>query len=409
MRYLSAPCSPTCSTLNSGLPPTTAANWLGSLLPQVSSIQVPPMTTIQRGTGTYWQDSDFRLVLNLQATRLSGAGAFCGAALTAPGLYPIEVQQNDGTRDATKTASLWQFMCERRGTIFYNEIPVGAVDGTPSDTIASNPLFPASNATTGGLVFFLSVQGSESTSANNHYGVRIFDSANLNTRGSTFPYPSGALPADPTGLTVVSDQGMYIEGNYNSTNWYPAAVIADTINVLSQGWEVPSATVIGGINVANDRKSVSPSDATGLGATRVVPGTDGNTSGQCGNNSTCPSFTTTTALTINAALISGIADFANTSGVTDNTTYNGGLENYLRFHESWTGKQLNYSGSFVTLGFPQHQTNDWACGSGVTCAIYDPPTRVWNYDTRFNTVTNLPPLTPKVTYIQQDLYTRFYK
>jgi|GEM_PF-578428 len=523
------------------VPATTIANYLGSVSPGVRNIQVPTLDTIQRGSGTFWQSSDLRLVLNLTATKLS---AFCSATLISPGLFPIEVQDSAGNRDMTKTTSLWQFMCERRGAIFYNEIPTGAVDGTPNDTLASDPtkykpqfahankvyrrvgedtngdgivdsnatggatnsdrnydtcpvytnsasiparpfwvpddcdsfflggtggtpvawnqrywgaptnprfptaqqtsssswfsdndyrrggfynrregrwitmlsvniralidwneakgfpLFPTSNATSGGLVFFLTVQGSESNSANNHYGVRIFDSADLNTRGSTFPYP---LPADPTGLTVVSDQGMYIEGNYNSKDWYPAAVIADTINVLSQGWEVPSATSIGGVKVANDRKSVSPSNDTGLGTTRVVPDSDGNTSGSCPNGG-CTSFTTATALNLNAALISGIADY-----VGNNTIYNGGLENYLRFHESWTDRTLNYLGSFVTLGYPRHQTNGWACGSGDPCYIYDPPNRNWDYDTKFNTVANLPPLTPKFTYIQQDLYTRFYK
>lgn len=111
-------------------------------------------------------------------------------------------------------------------------------------------LFPlettAATTTDGGLVFFLSVQATDSTTtpppANRRYGVRIFDAANLNTRGSTFPRPN---PADPTGLTVVSDQAIHVQGNYNYyptmtlATKLPVAVMGDTINILSQAWEVP--------------------------------------------------------------------------------------------------------------------------------------------------------------------------
>lgn len=41
--------------------------------------------------------------------------------------------------------------------------------------------------------------------------------------------------------------------------------------------------------------------------------------------------------------------------------------------------------------------------------LYDPPDRPWDYDIDFNQVERLPPLTPKITYVQQLLYTRFYK
>src|SRR5262249_10113536 len=80
-------------------------------------------------------------------------------------------------------------------------------------------LFSPGDNSDGGIVFFLSVQADDSTTvpapAGSHYGVRIFDSAKLNTSGSTFPTPN---PDDPTGLTVASDQAVYVEGNYN---YYP--------------------------------------------------------------------------------------------------------------------------------------------------------------------------------------------
>lgn len=520
------------------VPQATLSGYLGSMLAGVSPMQTPSMNSIARGgeDAVYWDRADLRIVLRLdqgQAAINFGAADLCPAqpgvrpaAPWSPALFPIEVQNASGAQDPVKTTALRRFMCERRGAIFYNDIPNGAVAGTPNDALAINranytppfggttndrvyrrigedtngdgivdttingivsnsdrnrdicpisvnnpapaaitrpwwvmedcpwpyeipitsggpgtatpdapasswfqdmdyrrggfynrregkwiymlnvnmralidwnefnggPLFAPNDSSDGGLVIFLSVQGPSSLAAANNYGVRIFDSADLNTRGGSFPWPA---PADPTGLTVVSDQAIYIQGNYNHVQKYPAAIIGDAINVLSQGWEVPAAGPI-----PNDRKSMS-----GSLATRAVPAADGTTGSGAGCGvGGCANFTTATALGVNAAFISGIGPAPGGNGV-----YNGGLENYPRFHESWTGRRLNYLGSFVSLGLPQHQNNNWACGSGGPCNIYDPPDRFWDYDTAFNNVAWLPPLTPRVTYVEQRLYTRFYK
>lgn len=269
-----------------------------------------------------------------------------------------------------------------------------------------DPLFDHTDSSNGGLVFFLSVQGSESASEYNGYGVRVFDSADLNTLGGTFTWP--VSEGDPTGLTVVSDQAIYIEGNYNSVNKYPAAVIGDAVNVLSQGWEVPTGPLTDPLD--NDRKSTADL-STGY---RDVPAQDNfvrnaaytstthtNTLPPSG---TAGSFSGSSSLRVNAAFISGIDAAPEGTGY-----YNGGLENFPRFLESWDSRTLNYSGSFVTLGTPLHQKNDWAVGSGDSGNVYDPPTRLWDYDTDFNEVEWLPPLTPMITYIQQRMYTRFYQ
>lgn len=266
-----------------------------------------------------------------------------------------------------------------------------------------DPLFDHTDSSNGGLVFFLSVQGPESNDEENGYAVRIFDSADLNTRGGTFPWPASS---DPTGLTVVSDQAILVQGNYNSVHKYPAAVIGDAVNVLSQGWEVP-ITGSGSDPRDNDRKSAADLD-TGR---RDVPTQDGyyrndyngSHSLVCAPNG-CGNFSNSDKLKINAAFLCGVGDAPEGEGY-----YNGGLENFPRFHESWTNRTLNYRGSFVTLGYPLHQANDWAVGSGNSGNVYDPPNRAWDYDTDFNQVENLPPLTPMITYVQQRMYTRFYK
>jgi hypothetical protein len=156
--------------------------------------------------------------------------------------------------------------------------------------------------------------------------------------------------------------------------------------MLSQGWETP----IGGF--PNDQKSVFD-----LGTSyRDVPSNDFPGTG---------SFSSSTDLGINAALLFGIGP--NTMNAD---WYNGGLENFPRFLEGWKGRTMNYRGSFVSLGPAQRKNAHWACGSGTSCfaGVYDPPVRAYDYDGDFNTVEKLPPLTPKIVYVQQLLYTRIF-
>jgi hypothetical protein len=88
--------------------------------------------------------------------------------------------------------------------------------------------------------------------------------------------------------------------------------------------------------------------------------------------------------------------------------YNGGLENYPRFHEDWAGFNLTYSGSFVSLGEPEHVDGPWR-GTGAGFNIYNPPVRLWNFEPGYNNAANLPPLTPRFVYVQQVLFTEDFK
>jgi hypothetical protein len=234
--------------------------------------------------------------------------------------------------------------------------------------------FPPDITTDGGDVIFLSVKGSgaHGTSVgvgSPRYGVRIFGSPNLD-------FAPGA--ADPTGLTVVSDNAVYVEGDYNrgtsnctfgngACPWMPAAFFGDTINVLSNNWS-------GSAVCRNDCQSFQPL------ASRPA-----------------------TSTWIYAAFLGGVDD-------TTNGNYNGGLENYPRFHEDWSPANvtLTYRGSFVSLGIPQHNNGAW-CGTGAACNIYNPPIRNWDYDTNFTNAVNLPPITPRFVTVQQILFTENFR
>jgi hypothetical protein len=408
--------------------------WKGSIVTQLEQISVPQPDIITHA-GVFWQNADLRIALVLnQPGFLPGPPA----GPTMP--HTIEVQTVSGARDVAKTNSLWQFMSDAAwnntagkslypGTmpIFYTDVPdaaggstcmVADPTGCNNNAIAAypaavpnwgtvdriygtvmgaalgnfdlqyrrggfynwrerkwmrllninvadllkwnaehgNPFFAPGDTTDGGLVIYLTVVGTNSA-VNNNYGVRVFGSRSLQ-----FP-PA----ADPTGLTVVSDQAIYVLGDYNSVNWQPAAFIGDSINVLSSNyWPVgcPAGCT------RNDRQS-----NTGL------------TAGTRNSINTA----------VSAAFLGGV-------DTTLGGTYNGGLENYPRFHEDWGGSTLTYQGSFVSLGTPVHVNGAW-CGTGTGCNIYNPPVRTWNYDPRFNDVKNLPPLTPRFVYVQQVLFT----
>ena len=64
----------------------------------------------------------------------------------------------------------------------------------------------------------------------------------------------------------------------------------------------------------------------------------------------------------------------------------------------------------MSLGTAQHKLASWQCGSGDDCldGVYDPPTRAYDYDSDFNNAAKLPPMTPKIVYVQQLLYTRIF-
>ena len=149
------------------------------------------------------------------------------------------------------------------------------------------------------------------------------------------------------GLTVVTNQPMYIKGNYNTVNEKPTSIIADSVNLLSNNW------------------NNSNSD-DGLGSR------------------------TATQTTFNVACVSGI----------DQSTvghYNGGLENYPRLHENWSGVNLNIKGSFVELWNSSVATGAWVYGGSQ----YTAPNRSWTYNTSFNNLANLPPFTPMAVEAQR--------
>lgn len=173
--------------------------------------------------------------------------------------------------------------------------------------------------------------------------------------------------SDPTGLTFVSDQAVYVQGDYNTLNWQPASILADSLNVLSNACLNTNSVI---------HKASGANCNTGNGAAKIAP----------------------TPTTINSAFLAG-TDITNSTAAPG---YNGGLENYPRFLEGWGGVLLTYRGSFVSTSTPVHVRGTWSS------QLYGAPNRNWDYDTRFNAAENLPPLAPRFVYLKQESFTRNY-
>jgi hypothetical protein len=170
----------------------------------------------------------------------------------------------------------------------------------------------------------------------------------------------------PQGLAVVTPDPAYIVGNYNvSTNGtpanlgthntsqtYPAAIYSDATTILSPSW-----------NPAN-------------------------------NLSASHSLQNASSDTVNAAILTGNVP-------SNDVTYSGGVENFPRFLESWSGDTFTYNGSMVCMFNSQIASAPWP-GTGT---VYNPPTRDWAFDLNFNNPSKLPPLTPRVNYVNRASWT----
>jgi hypothetical protein len=161
----------------------------------------------------------------------------------------------------------------------------------------------------------------------------------------------------PDGLTVATELPLYVKGHFNapdttagSTNTSatkPASLVADAITVLSPSWSdsYSSSTSLGSRGAAND--------------------------------------------TVNAAFLSGIVPSTQVSGTK---YYSGGVENFPRFLEDWSGDTLTYNGSMVVMFPSKSSTNFWI----NTGTYYNAPTRKWAFDVNFLDQRKLPPGTPQV-------------
>jgi hypothetical protein len=186
----------------------------------------------------------------------------------------------------------------------------------------------------------------------------------------------------PCGLTITSENPVYIEGNYNATGGScsgspivctytgteaPSAVLADAMTLLSVKW--------------NDINSyISPWDAVD----GACPGSP------CSARQGATTYYRTAVLAgKGVSFPTPSAACAASCGIGQDFGTDGGVHNFLRYLENWSGN-LAYSGSIVSFYFNTQATGTYKC----CAAVYNPPGRGYAFDTNFLTPALLPPRTP---------------
>ncbi|MEO8481876.1 MAG: hypothetical protein ABI634_06675 [Acidobacteriota bacterium] len=223
--------------------------------------------------------------------------------------------------------------------------------GTPRlpDGVAAFPVAPYTAAATP----FTQVGAANTIAVARRNPAFFFRRALKVTRGANL---AGAAPG-LTGLTIASENPVYIQGDWNATGGnfngvhVATAVLADAVTLLSNQW--------------NDRNSfVNPFNMTNRNA-----------------------VTTWYRLAIIAG--KGIS-FPQPAGTAQDYGTDGGAHNFLRYIEDWSGQTLNYRGSIASLYFSRQATGTYKCCT----VVYSPPTRGYNFDVEFLTPALLPPRTP---------------
>lgn len=371
---------------------TDVKKWNDNIDLEIDPVTVPvPEDMDSFSDGEYWQRADLRLVLRLDASGNIDRSSYSTG---------VEVVSEDGSIDNGATAVLHSAACpglipeENRDLVIgsrdessgsgdrlrlYREFQAYPVKNNYQTTLEVDmqglldciQKVPAvmkgrrlNDETEEGLVFFFAFDGPDAKASQNNYSVRIRNAATLqSTMGGA---------DEVQGLTVVSDQGLVVWGDYNSNPdaWVPAALMADTTWLLSNDWK--------------DIDSEEPDRYK----------RDGNKT------------------TVFAAVISGIRRTGDANGEDGQDkgadTNGGGAINVFRFNEwfrigTTSIPDFRYQGSMVSLGAPRRSQSTWG-----PFTYYSAPNRDWSFEERFNDPENLPPMTPVFIYLRQELFVRDY-
>jgi hypothetical protein len=220
--------------------------------------------------------------------------------------------------------------------------------------------------------------------------VRLFNGENLQISGA-----SGKLSAN-MGITISSENMVYIWGNYNATginsappngtaalnvpsatyhyvgNQVPASIIADAFSPMSKTWFDSSSAMF---------PDLISSRLADLNLPNVGAETSVRTAIIAGNN---------------LSALAGTPD----QGNGFESRLNGGMINFPRFVEDWytVNRRWNYTGSFIPLYHATQMIGPWWYVPNYE--IYQPPIRDWSFDDTFKDPTRLPPGTPLFQYVQ---------
>jgi hypothetical protein len=177
--------------------------------------------------------------------------------------------------------------------------------------------------------------------------------------GSKIPF-SATIGA--SGLTVASDNPVYIQGDFNTGGTASSVPSNNPSNFNADG------TYVDPSNPPNPQVSGYTRAPCSVLADAV------NLLSNSWNDASSGTVPAASPTTFNTAIVSGIVP---TNGNGDGA-YSGGAENFPRFLENWTNKTLTYYGSMVELYKSQQSVGEWGKAN-----VYVPPTREWFFDNNF--------------------------
>jgi type II secretory pathway pseudopilin PulG len=260
-------------------------------------------------------------------------------------------------------------------------VDVGNLNTALTTALTSDPTLAANY---NGVVYVYDKTNNNGTNGQTAINPSTLNAVRL-TNATTTPNVSDQN-GNPLGFTVVSDNGVYVQGDYNTTQIpvstgyvnNPAALMGDMVTVLSQGWSQSANSTLQAIDPNREATPSAPLPANG-----VNPGSLGTQNG----------------MTVNAAILTG-----NTPSTS--TTNSGGAQNLVRMIEDWyypdpmhngTGLALTLNGSLGQLFTSKYFSSNFANGAqtglgqvspGVYNRVYiQPKQRIFNYDVGFKTRT----------------------
>jgi hypothetical protein len=233
------------------------------------------------------------------------------------------------------------------------------------------------------------------TNPNNYFrrAVRLFNGEDLQTTQAT-----GKLSIT-LGITVASENLLYTWGNYNTTGintappagisslndsstlyYYlpvspsdrqvPASIIADAFFPLSKTW-------------FDSESGLYPDDLTKRDADMGLPNVGQETSVRAG-----------IIAGNNLSAMAGSPDAGNSAN--GESRLNGGMHNFPRFLENWSGTRFNFVGALI----PLYRSTQAVGPYNANSTIYSPPIRNWAFDVTFTDPARLPPGTPQFQHVE---------
>ena len=237
-----------------------------------------------------------------------------------------------------------------------NLIPVAGGLLTGNTVLEPNPTFcTATGNKWPGAVYVNPQDPRENPVVFFRHALKVVNGITLNLGTSCY----GVAPQPPCGLTVASENPVYLQGDFDAPNngtwagnFVATAIAADAVTLLSDGW--------------NDVNSFA------------FPYENGT------RNAAQTAY--------RVAIIGGKGiPFPQPAGMPDDYGTDGGLHNFLRFLENWGGTACYYKGSLVSFYYNQQAVGSYKTNN----TVYTPPGRNYFFDASFtNGPSWLPPRTP---------------